>query len=245
MTSTGGRVGKRLRSWKGLKAHAFFDSHRGIKQAKVWFVTVTYDMKRPTIREAGGTIGEDLNRGIRNIRKKFGRVSHLRCWEASRKGYPHIHALMIFHDSKLRVTRIQGRNQSLEKEEFDKSTHSCVDVPAIKIEEGIKYVIKSLTKISHESPTHSLTLALCWLFRKRAFAVSGDVLESLKVSIKTSRVPRPVQLDLQGAELKLNVEWIFIGIFSAKRLGIERNEWWKVIANKEALCDILSEAKVV
>ncbi|MCZ2808600.1 MAG: hypothetical protein O2V44_04505 [Candidatus Bathyarchaeota archaeon] len=41
-------------------------------------------------------------------------------------------------------------------------------------------------------------------------------------------------------EIRLKVEYIFIGIFSAERLGIDRNEWWKVITDKEVLSDILN-----
>jgi hypothetical protein len=48
-----------------------------------------------------------------------------------------------------------------------------------------------------------------------------------------------VQTDLLGNKLQLKVEWIFIGIFSASKLGIDRNEWWKVIVNKEILNNIL------
>ncbi|MHA2428062.1 MAG: rolling circle replication-associated protein [Candidatus Hermodarchaeia archaeon] len=233
------RVGKRLNSFTGLKDYSFFDPHSNIKQSKLLFVTLTYDTKRSTIREAWETIGEHFNNWIRNIRKKFGRVSHLRCWEASRKGYPHIHALMIFHDYKFRVTRIQGKNRILEKEEFEKSYHSFVDVQAVsKIKEGIKYVTKYLTKTRHESQTQRLTLALCWLFRKRSFAVSGDFLEQLKTSIKKP-VIRLVQIDLHGVEVRLKVEWIFIGIFPAKKLGIDRNEWWKVITDRGVLSEIL------
>ena len=205
-------MGKRLNSFTGLKDYTFFDSHSNIKASNVLFVTLTYDTKRSTIQEAWETIGEDFNKWIRNIRKKYGRVSHLRCWEASGKGYPHIHVLMIFHDYKFRVARIQGKNRILEKESFEKSYHSFVDVQAVrKIKEDIKYVTKYLTKTRHESQTQSLTLALCWLFRKRSFAVNGDFLESLTTS-KRKRDNRLVQIDLQGVEIRLKVEFIFIGI---------------------------------
>jgi hypothetical protein len=49
-----------------------------------------------------------------------------------------------------------------------------------------------------------------------------------------------VQTNLQGAAIRLRVEWVFIGIFSAERLGIDRDEWWKVITDKEVLRDIMS-----
>lgn len=125
------RVGKRLKLLKGIKDNALFDPHSSIKLSNVLFITLTYDIKRSIIREAWETVGEDFNNWIRNLRKKFGRISHLRCWEASKKGYPHIHVLMIFHDHKFHVSRIKGKFRVLEKEAFEKSYHSFVDVQAI------------------------------------------------------------------------------------------------------------------
>ena len=105
--------------------------------------------------------------------------------------------------------------------------------------DGIKYVTKYMTKMQQESKTQTLTLAL-WLFKKRTFAVSGDFLESLKTTIKTLKGNRLVQIDLQGAKLSLNVEYIFIGIFHAKKLGIDGNDWWKIIADRAVLNEILT-----
>jgi len=150
------RVSKRLKFLNGLKDGALFDPHSSNKMSNVLFVTLTYDVKRSSIREAWETVGEDFNNWIRNLRKKYGRISHLRCWEASKKGYPHIHILMIFHDCKFKVARIKGKFRILEKEEFEKSYHSFVDVQAIReVREGVKYVTKYLTKAKNESKTES------------------------------------------------------------------------------------------
>ena len=114
---------------------------------------------------------------------------------------------MIFHDYAFKVTRFKGKYRILEKVEFEKSYHSFVDVQAIReMKEGIRYVIKYLT------------LALCWLFRKRSFAISGDFHKLIVAKTKKSIT---LQIDLQGVEICLKVECIFIGIFSAKRLGID------------------------
>ena len=116
-----------------------------------------------------------------------------------------------------------------------------MDVQAVrKIREGIKYVTKYLTKINYESQHQTLTLALCWLFRKRSFAVSEDFQESIQIGMKKAGYITLIQLDLHGIEVSLKVEWVFIGVFSAQRLGIDRNEWRKVITDREVLCDILS-----
>jgi hypothetical protein len=171
-------------------------------------------VKKATIREAWETIGEDYNKWIRNLRKKYGCISYLRCWEASRRGYPHIHVLMMFHDYEFKVTRMNGKYRILEKETFEKSYHSFVDVQAIReMKRGIRYVTKYLTKTIHEKPTQTLTLALCWLFRKRSYAISGDFHKLIATKTKSSIL---VQVDLHRVEIDLKVEWIFIGIFSAR-----------------------------
>jgi hypothetical protein len=91
---------------------------------------------------------------------------------------------MIFHDYEFKVMAINGKYRILEKDEFEKSWHSFVDVQAIRqFREGVRYVTKYLTKTKRESKTQVLTLALCWLFRKRSFAISGDMQEVIESSI--------------------------------------------------------------
>lgn len=57
---------------------------------------------------------------------------------------------------------------------------------------------------------------------------------------KTKRSSALVQIDLQGVEINLKVEGVFIGIFSAKSLGIDQNEWRKTITDREVLNEILT-----
>jgi len=231
------RVWERIKKLYDLKEQTLFDPHSNIKLSNVLFATLTYDVKRATITEAWETEGHDFNKWIRNLRKKFGRVSYFRSLEASKKGYSHIHILMIFHDYEFQVVKIRRKYRILEKEEFEKSWHSFVDVQAIrKFREGVRYVTKYLTKTKNESKTQVLTLALCWLFRKRSFAISGDMHELFEISIGYGQM---VQTDLLGKEVALNVVWVFIGIFSADKLGITRNEWWKTIIDRKILNEIL------
>jgi hypothetical protein len=81
---------------------------------------------------------------------------------------------------------------------------------------------------------------MCWLFRKRSFAVSGDLYELLQEEIQKSSRGIIVQVDLQGLKVDLRIQWILIGVFSAKRLGIDCNEWRKTITNKKILGEILN-----
>lgn len=233
------RVGKRLKFLHSLKDSSLFDPHSSIKQSNVLFATLTYDVKRARIREAWETIGDDFNNWIRNLRKKFGRISYLRCWEASRRGYPHIHVVMIFHDDQFQVALIRGKFRIVEKEAFERSYHSFVDVQAVReVRKGVRYITKYLTKTQTESKTKNLTQALCWLFRKQSFAVSGDFHERLYTMIHTKH--QLIQTDLFGHEVEVKVVWVFIGIFPADKLGITHNEWWKPITDRQILNEILT-----
>ena len=238
------RVDNRLKFLRNLSS-TLFDPHGNVKKSNVIFATLTYDINRCSVPEAFETIGLDYNNWIRNLRKKFGRISCFRCWEASKRGYPHIHVLMVFHDYEFKIafSQLKGSRRVYrieEKEEFEKSWHSFVDVQAIReLKEGIRYVTKYLRKTKNEHQTQNLTISLCWLYGKRIFAVSGDFLESLKTEIKNRRVRQVIQMDLQGVAISLKVEYVFIGIFHAKRLGIDGNEWWKTITDREVLNDIL------
>jgi hypothetical protein len=237
------RVRKRLRSLHTLENHTLFDIRAHDKFSNVLFATLTYDIRRSTVQEAWETVGEEFNKWIRNLRKKFGRISYLRCWEASRKGYPHIHVLMVFHDYPFRIVFSQlkkGRRvyRIAEKEVFEKSYHSFVDVQAVrKLREGIKYILKYLSKTKYTGQSQTLTLALCWIFKKRSFAVSGDFQEAVYTILKIRY--RIIQTDLFGNEVGYRAIWVFIGIFSGLQLGIYLNEWRKVITDKEVLNAIL------
>ncbi|MFH0896959.1 MAG: hypothetical protein V1850_02775 [Candidatus Bathyarchaeota archaeon] len=224
------RLDKRLRFLDELKSLTLFDPHSSSKRSNVIFATLTYDVNRSSVQEATETVGLDYNNWIRNLRKKFGRVSCFRCWKASKKGYLHIHVLLVFHDYEFKISFSQLKGSRMvyrveEKEEFEKGWHSFVDVQAVReLRQGIRYVTKYLAKTRSESQIQDLTLALCWLFRKRTFAVSGDFLEELKMKIKSLGINRLVQINLQGETLTSNVEYVRIGFFSANRLGIDRNE---------------------
>jgi len=232
------RVWKRIRKLYDLKAETLFDPHSNVKFSNVVFATLTYDVKHASISEAWESEGKDVNTWIRNLRKKFGRISYFRSLEASMRGYPHIHILMIFHDYEFKVIEIRRKYRILEKEEFEKSWHSFVDVQAIRrFREGVRYVTKYLTKTKKDSKTQVLTLALRWLFRKRSFAISGDLYDVMELSITHKKI---IQTNLMGEQVTLSVVWVFIGIFSAEKLGITRNEWRRTITDRTVLNEVLT-----
>ncbi len=137
--------------------------------------------------------------------------------------------LLVFHDHPFRIVFSQlkkGRRvyRIAEKEAFEKSYHSFVDVQAIrKLREGIKYILKYLSKTKYMIKSQTLTLALCWLFKKRSFAVSGDFQEAVYTMLKIRY--RFVQADLFGKKIVSRVEWVLIGIYSTELLGVDPSIW--------------------
>ena len=152
---------------------------------------------------------------------------------------------MVFHEHMFKIAfGQQKKSRSIfrieEKGEFEKSYHSFVGVQAVrKLREGIRYITKYLTKSINETETQILTLALCWHFKKRSFAVSGDLYKLLITTI-TKQKHRIYQITLYGKKIN-NVVWFFIGIFPPSKLGINHNEWWKVIKDKKILSEIFEE----
>ena len=71
--------------------------------------------------------------------------------------------------------------------------------------------------------SQTLTLTLCWLFKKRSFAVSGDFQEAVYTVLKIRY--RFVQTNLFGNKMTSKVEWVLIGIYSAELLGVNPSVW--------------------
>lgn len=227
------RIRKRLGWMKDLKDFTFFDPHANIKETNVLFITLTYDTKRASLQDAWEGIGRDFNSWITNLRQKYGQIAYFRDWEAFINGYPHIHVLMVFHDYKFRCTRVNGKYRIREKAEFEKGYHSFVDVQGMrKLKGGLSYITKYLTKSFHEEAAieglkrnlRGLSLAMCWIFRKHSFAVSGDFHDLIN-DLRNSKGSEAFQIDLMGKRVIEDVVWVFLGIFSASVLGIEDNSW--------------------
>ena len=72
------RVRKRLKSLHKMEKHTLFDIRGNDKSSNVLFATLTYDIRRSMVQEAWDRVGEGFNKWIRNLRKKFGRISYLR-----------------------------------------------------------------------------------------------------------------------------------------------------------------------
>jgi hypothetical protein len=237
-----------------------FQVGKDVKTSLLW-ITLTCDTKRSSIIEAWENVGEDYNRFISALRRKYGHVSVLRVWESYENGYPHIHAIMVFDDVKFSVfpwwdedkgkMKLTFRIQ--EKDEISSLWHSYVDVQAVSSTSALfTYLKKHQEKIilglsgdiqegegsrvgfDLENVKGLRTLFLSWLFRKRSFSVSGDFREKLLDLISHLHNSNMLkrQIDLFGDVVP---EWIyhFIGVYSGERLGIPSGIWVKRFSRSE------------
>jgi hypothetical protein len=203
------------------------------------FITLTYDTKRCSFSEAWQRIGVEFNLYRANLRKKYGKFSVMRTWESYENGYPHVHAILIFEEKKFRVFPSYEQNKSgelklvwriSEKEEFEPYWHSWQDIKAVyNVRGGLEYLKKYILKCaeySHNDKKGKQTLAMCWVFRKKAFYVSGQFRKALSdlIRLSCSSKTRKIQVDLFNTELKSN-PWKVLGFIGASLLGFDVEIW--------------------
>lgn len=198
-------------------------------------VTFTYDTKVANLRWAWENIGIQFNQSITSLRQRYGKISTFRVFESYENGYPHIHALLLFHEHEFDTFEHSDGSMRIEnKNELENycNWHSHIDVKGVKnVAKSINYLAKYFTKdtidmaeTDKERRKAKLTLALSWIFRKRSFAVSGDFREVLHDSIHDKSNSNTF------GELYYMFRWLegidfeFLGTADAEFLGIDRNE---------------------
>jgi hypothetical protein len=149
-----------------------FQVNKAVKTSLLW-VTLTWDTSRGDIIYAWETLGEDFNRFISALRRKYGKINYLRVWESYESGYPHVHAVMFFEEARFTVfphwsesnekktsnekVPISSGHESSdmkltfrisEKEEISQFWHSHVDIQAISSFKAVfTYIKKHQEKI--------------------------------------------------------------------------------------------------
>jgi hypothetical protein len=230
--------------FKGLARKAadfeFFDPRaRGAKATRALWTTLTYDTKLCSYKEAWEKIGEQFNKFMAHVRRHFGKVSCCRVFESFENGYPHIHCILLFQEysfSVFRDTKSQFRIN--EKDVIAQGWHSNVDVKAMSsLAGGFSYLKKYLLKgIDFEKADSKglKTLALCWIYRKRAFSVSGSfrkALSDLITDLHNSN-KKLVQVTLSGKFLE-EEKFCLLGFVSALILGLAKDCWRALLTSKQ------------
>jgi len=158
----------------------------------------------------------------------FGKVSCCRVFESFENGYPHIHCILLFQEYSFSVFRdTKGQFRVQEKDVIAKGWHSNVDVKAMSSLAGAfsylkKYLLKSIDLENADSKGLK-TLALCWVYRKRAFSVSGSfrkALTDLITDLYNSNKPL-IQINLFGERLP-EESYFLLCFVAGKELQIEK-----------------------
>ena len=179
------------------------------------------------------------------VRRHFGKVSCRRVFESFENGYPHIHCILLFQEYSFFVFKdAKGQFRVHEKDVITQGWHSNVDVKAMSSLAGgfsylKKYLLKSINLENADSKGLK-TLALCWVYRKRAFSVSGSfrkALIDLITDLYNSNKPL-VQITLFG-EIIPEKKFILLGFVAGKDIKIEKDTWFTIL-NPQQL-DLLSD----
>jgi|GEM_PF-3317966 len=232
------RVKKRfneLFNMPDIKCFEYKDRSKNHK-TNLAYITMTLDRK-VTLVEAWRLIGVYFNRFMSAISKKYGKVCAIRVWEAHKDRYPHIHVILVFEEYEFTAVWHRGKKKTCwriqEYRDIKKYwKYGWSDVRAIdSFHGGVKYLSKYISKIvidvdkqykekTKESSKSNArkairTLALLWIFSKRAFSISRGLLDLIK-TLHNSNQQSPkyyVQHDLEGKTLYV---WILLGFFSGQ-----------------------------
>ena len=149
-------------------------------------VVLEYDANVVGLSDAWLRVGVDFNRFMSHVRKLFGKVNVVRVFESHESGYPHVHILLIF-DSHVFSGYSSHRRGKLVYRVFGsdfKSLKSCWNFGFSDFEMvnsfsgGVRYLSKYLVKSTSASLAGVKgirALAMCWVFHKRSFSVSGSL----------------------------------------------------------------------
>lgn len=208
---------------------------RGAKATRALWVTLTYDTKLCSFKDAWQNIGSEFNAFMARIRRQFGTVSSCRVFESFENGYPHIHCILLFKREFSVFRDRKGNFRVREKHVFAEAWHSNVDVKAMSsLAVGFAYLKKYLLKgIDFENADSKglKTLALCWIYRKRAFSVSGQFRQALSdlISYLHNSNKKTLQTTLLGKVLA-EKPYFLLGFVGAEVLKIEKDCWFAVLS---------------
>jgi hypothetical protein len=223
----------------------FNPKDRGYKETYALWVTLTYDSKRCLYGEAWAKIGIEFNGFVAYVRKHFGKMSCCRVFESFKNGHPHIHCILLFKEHSFSVFRdTKGQFRIQEKDVIAQGWHSNVDVKAMSsLTDGLSYLKKYLLKgidVLKADSEGLKTLALCWLYRKRAFSVSGSFRQALTDLITDLHNSNKnlVQVTLSGEKLD-EENFFLLGFVAGKELEIQKNIWFTLLTASQI--SLLSE----
>ena len=207
----------------------FFGFQDSNPKVRLVFVTLTW-VGSGSISDSWEVVGEHFNRWITRIRQKFGRVSYARCWESTQRGYPHVHLMVFLHETQLHGFKTLDQQGNFiwrleEKSEFESSWEAFVDVRAVRTYSSVIRYLRKRSMFGTDKGNvddGDVTLSLCWIFRKRSFAMSKDLVSAMADWIHSLHKSK-CQSRLDGGFVQET--WVWIGVFSAVELNLDGSVW--------------------
>jgi len=203
------------------------------------FVTLTWDTKICGRSEAWENIGSEWNTFLTSLKYFYGgTVKFLRSWESSKKGYPHIHALIYFPNWKFPfIPHGDGSYRiPLElKDNIDKLWHSFVDVIAVRkkdirvrLKDLMSYIIKFDDRhvpFEQWNEKEKLTMAATWFFGLQQYGNSSEWNVDLTRTVRVIQTDT-LQTDLYGDVIS-SVSYEFVGIIAGSDCKLGGDTWKK------------------
>lgn len=221
-----------------------------LDRALIWR-TLTFDSKLCSLDEAWLASESWFERSISRLKREYGEenVSYIAFvqpfpGEGPARGYPHYHILLLIENGQFHVFgdmeesggtlkmvyRLTSEDEDHLNEVID--WHSPVEDTKV-LRNGahvynycFKYVQNVVTGScdpgTEAYEKSSLTNSILWLYRKRAFTMSGDFRESYSALMRRLHNSKPKQLNFEGEEVpeeaEKRSEWRVVGFTSGEEL---------------------------
>lgn len=219
---------------------------------RLLYITLTWDTKLCSASDSWYRMGEDFDRFMARLRKRFGKVSYVRAWEGSDRDYAHVHLLVLFEETSFvwfehvgkdgkktyRIVdkwrkEIGGEWNYAKKRHEGGMWHSHVDIQAVvdnglsRLHDVLSYVVKF--KDDHVDPEtwndkETRTMSALWYHRLRQFAVSGRFEDDLTRRRVVTRTAK--QTNLEGDVITV-VRYDFLGLVDGSEAGLDPDIWFK------------------
>ena len=205
----------------------FLDFSKRTGVSNLLFTTLTFDTKRCSKDTAWSLIGQELNLFLSNLKKRYGSIQVLRCFESFKKtGYPHIHLIIRFGSVDFPMFRYRDKKGRLSfrlnskfLNELRSYWHSYIHVEGVLDMGAVGYLLKYITKEMYTSDDYS-TVAHLWLYSKQSYSVSCNFVSELGNDVLTM----PISL---LDTYRHNSNWDdFNWSFLCSVRGVHDHEYW-------------------
>lgn len=164
------------------------------RKTKAFFITLTYDPKikgQSTLDEQWCKVGKDWNNFMSRLRRTVGSVEAIRVFETTKKGAPHIHAVIFTKDKAWTTSKVRCQDGKYRwllraKPVLEKIwINGFIQVSGIVIlARAMNYILGTYFGKGYlYDEQNSMGLAMMWIYRKRAMSYTRNItlLDSISI----------------------------------------------------------------